>query len=363
MKEIDKLLSSILRICFLPEDKAVDPQDLDIINSFNKDSLIWDKLYEALWLTKIESIVYYMLHNKKVLSSLPEDVAKRFFHAYAGSCVKNRRFYNKTIEIILNLNQKNVNPALLKGILIAFDLYPDFGSRSMTDVDYYIPANRKQEAMTVFTQLGFKNAPHLDSDENVFNGIDSDANLIDIHFKCPFFQKYSESEIYQECSNAELFKGKFYVMEPNAFLAFLIDHQLKHITYDGLSFNFFFDLMFLYRKYGDKLELEKFSKYFKTQDHWTVFHRANLFLKEFGAEINLPFTKNDNNKLLPFSVRQVYQRKAYNYLGLARRYKAWFRLILSWFGVIDKKLLNTPNIIEVTECIFNDLRKLKYQAE
>ena len=363
MKEVDKLLFSILRVCMNNNNETSLRADLDLIEGCRSNLELWKQLNEILWISKIEAYMSFALRSNKMLSILPDNFAQVLFQAYASTCIKNRRFVNRTSEIILELNKNNITPALWKGLILAFNYYPDFGARSMSDVDFYIPIKDKERSLKVLKEMGFSEANFLSQSEDCFNGVDSSGNLIDVHFCCEFFenQKYSEiyseySEMYYEVSDSSSIKGRFLNLEPNAFLALLVEHQRGHMQKEGLFLNFIVDLMFFYKVHRKELNHNKLSKLLNSPQHWKLLNRADALILELCPEFELPFNNSKQLANSAFSIAEFRRSRVFGYLGLTSRYRAWVRLFLCWFGLVKKKILLTPDVNDVF-CRIRDIVK------
>lgn len=62
---------------------------------------------------------------------------------------------SKAREIILEFKKKNIDFLLLKGLALAFTIYPDMGLRPMTDIDFLIKRKDLDSIDEILTRLGY----------------------------------------------------------------------------------------------------------------------------------------------------------------------------------------------------------------
>ena len=74
---------------------------------------------------------------------------------YNQTAVRNLTLLSKASEVIRDFNQKNIEFLVLKGLYLAFDIYPDIGLRPMTDVDFLIKREDLDRVEKILFQLGY----------------------------------------------------------------------------------------------------------------------------------------------------------------------------------------------------------------
>ncbi len=75
---------------------------------------------------------------------------------YRLTWYKNQALFRSAATIIDNFHQAQIQTMILKGAPLIVNYYQDFGVRPMNDLDILVPTNKKDEAIELLLQLGWK---------------------------------------------------------------------------------------------------------------------------------------------------------------------------------------------------------------
>ena len=353
MKELDNFLFVCLRICALQENESLSESEYSLFRLYSSNIDMWDDICFILSINKIDNLFYFCAKKKNLTNLIPKSVVKSLFDVYASTCIRNRTIFNKLDLILREFNNSNIVPALWKGIVLVKNYYPDLGSRNMRDIDFQIPLEQKPEAIKILNRLGYLEKikqPELVSE---YVDLQDDSGMfLDLHFIMPYLKGYKEEEIYYK--DRDTFSGyDFLNMNPHSFLSFLAEHQYWHLPHSGLNFRFFFDLLFFYRKHNKELNADYLNEHFINRKHRYFLSKSNYFLKKLDPSLNTPLLDSSN---LSYHVHEIKLDSVCALWGLHLRNKAWARVILTWFKLVDMKFKICPGFFDLFTYTFNNIR-------
>ncbi len=85
---------------------------------------------------------------------IPRDCAGIFQSEWKNQWVRNSLMLAELERLLKGLNQESVLAVPLKGAALLDDLYPDRGSRFMSDIDLWFPNRDIQKAQNVLHKMG-----------------------------------------------------------------------------------------------------------------------------------------------------------------------------------------------------------------
>jgi hypothetical protein len=131
----------IQKILFNPEKLNVN--SLEQVN--------WQEFIICLRQHNLLSLVYKELVSLKKFA-IPESLNS----AAQASAIFKHLLQQATLQIVRELNQRDVSVLILKGFLLSELLYQDVLLRDSGDIDLLVPANRLQAALQVLSDLGYR---------------------------------------------------------------------------------------------------------------------------------------------------------------------------------------------------------------
>lgn len=159
--------------------------------------------------------LWVRLREKNLDQIVEPDVRDYLQGLYALNLKRNQGLKRQAVEVIGTLNKKNIHPLLIKGASQLFQpIHGDMGSRIMTDLDMWVPADQISAAVDALTEIGYS---------------DGGKCLKTYHHLAPLFREgaFGAIELHREV-----------LPEPIAHVlnASLICKKSKHRTVEGVRY-------------------------------------------------------------------------------------------------------------------------------
>lgn len=114
----------------------------------------WDWVLDEPLLTAFLPALYYAAKDDAL--PLSKAALQRARLAYYSTAAANLLRYRELGNVLGAFNDAGVPTIVLKGAVLAEDLYPSIGLRPMSDVDILVPRDRVPDARRVLEQLGYQ---------------------------------------------------------------------------------------------------------------------------------------------------------------------------------------------------------------
>lgn len=82
-------------------------------------------------------------------------VSGRLKGIYRQAWIKNQQLFYKTAEVLETLHKAGIKTAVLKGIALTKQVYKNYGTRPMSDMDILVPFTETYHAIKVLKKTGF----------------------------------------------------------------------------------------------------------------------------------------------------------------------------------------------------------------
>jgi hypothetical protein len=207
------------------------------------------------------------------------------------------------------------------------------GTRRMRDVDFAIPAHETRSVERVFHSLGYvgrieAGAPLDDAVSYVKNG----HILFDVHHRVRLFEGKESMGLTIDLRPRYLGVSSYTVLEPNAMLVQLITHMDGHFQRSGHVLSWILDIVYLIRKWGDRLNPERFKALMPAEEHLASLYRILRFLEhEFGEKLP-QFLSDDAQSVDPLTFAEIFRQRRLAIWGLPHG-RGWLRVAATWLGV------------------------------
>jgi len=116
----------------------------------------------ALW-----PVLYYLRHDPRcalpegsgefiTLASVPKKFRERWAEAYYAAAARSALLSREMDRLLAALHEADIPAILLKGAILAENLYPNPALRPMSDLDILVPHDRVLDAREVLERLGYR---------------------------------------------------------------------------------------------------------------------------------------------------------------------------------------------------------------
>ena len=137
--------------------KILDPNPLNSLeDEIKQASFNWGKIVQLGSAHLVLPTIYYNLKKKKLLPSLPSDLAFFLKEIAELNSNKNDLLLEQVFHICELFNQKKIEFVFLKGAaLLGMDLYENIGERMIGDIDILVHENQVEEAFNLLLENGY----------------------------------------------------------------------------------------------------------------------------------------------------------------------------------------------------------------
>ena len=175
---------------------------------------------------------------------------EQLFRARRHTAVRNLRLRHELGRVIEALRQSGIPALALKGIVLAYAVYPDASLRPMSDLDLLVPPAKRERALQVLQELGFEypeivkciNRDHLSRlapEQEFAHGLllPSSKILLEVHSELECSEPLLPTPVQEFWSRAvavDLHGLTTMMLSPEDFLFHLCLHSYSHRFEFGL---------------------------------------------------------------------------------------------------------------------------------
>lgn len=228
MSDVSKELSFLLFI--LREDLL----DEGILKSYTSD-LDWTLFVKLVMHHRVYPLVY-MKFTVLNTSLIPANVMEKLHHYYQTNTMKMLHLSREMNHICKSLTDSGIRTLLLKGPVLAIQLYGNLTHRTSKDLDILVHADDVEKAEEILVQLGYemkdpyilnnwkKKSHHLSFEHRKHRA------QIEIHWRLnPHFSRsYSFDKLWERRNDVTISNQTFYYLGNEDLLCYLTDHGARH---------------------------------------------------------------------------------------------------------------------------------------
>lgn len=287
-----------------------DVQELDEkrIREFTTN-LKWDSFIQLTLHHRVYPIVYLKL-NQIRSSLIPADIMETLHYHYNSNIIKMMQLTREMNKICDKLSDNSIRTILLKGPILAIQLYGDMSHRTSKDLDILLDVEDVERAQEVMTQLGYELE---DKDSLHHNWKDKHHHLsyrhkehsvqIEIHWRLNPNSSGSHSfnQLWGRRNKVLLLNQEFHCLGNEDLLYYLADHGARHAWF---RLRWLMDIDRLL----PKINSEKMHDYFR-QHGGQSFTGQAFILTHNLLDSKIPHSMNqltDNKKTLRLAKSSLF---------------------------------------------------------
>ncbi|UNK18774.1 nucleotidyltransferase family protein [Paenibacillus sp. N3/727] len=228
LSDVSKELSFLL---FILRD---DSQDEMIIQQHTED-LDWKLFMRLVLHHRVYPLVYLKLKGLST-SLIPANVMESLHLQYHNNTMKMLHLSREMSHICEAFTSSGIRNLLLKGPILATQLYGDLAHRTSKDLDILVDADDVEKAEKILVQLGYK----LEDEHTLGNWKKKSHHLsfehienctqVEIHWRLnPHFSKsFSFDQLWERKHDVILSNQTFHYLGNEDLLYYLADHGARH---------------------------------------------------------------------------------------------------------------------------------------
>lgn len=199
-----------------------------------------------------------------------------------------QRFEHEISDFTDLMNKNQISYVVFKGMAVA-QFYPSPYSRTMGDVDFYVPASNFDKAVGII-ERELKVTIERDEIDKHFC-FDYHGIRFEMHYQIETFgnakhQKYFNCLIDKLLVSTSSFKTKskdVAMLPPLGDLIVVFKHWFNHLLIEGVGLRQTLDLLVLLNAYQDKIDFLLLQKHLKTIGYWKAFKAMVAMMEQrFG---------------------------------------------------------------------------------
>lgn len=196
----------------------------------------WDSFIQLTLHHRVYPIIYLKL-NQIRSSLIPADIMEALHYHYNSNIIKMMQLTREMNKICNKLSDNSIRTILLKGPILAIQLYGDMSHRTSKDLDILLDAEDLESAEEVMTQLGYELE---DRDSLNHNWKDKLHHLsfrhkehevqVEIHWRINpnSSDSHSFNQLWERKNTVQLLNQSFYCLGNEDLLYYLADHGARH---------------------------------------------------------------------------------------------------------------------------------------
>jgi Uncharacterised nucleotidyltransferase len=279
------LLRTLLQLSLMTPETAVPERSLQLLRQATEQQ--WQEAIAVLKFHRLLPLTFHALKRPILRDCVPRPILGQFMTSYMYSLRRNTLLYKTLATALEAAYAANIYPVLWKGIVLADQLYPDFATRMIGDIDWAIAPQDREAVEHLFDSLGFTLQEEMTTSDAIYFR-SQEQIFFDVHHRVRLFEEKNHLSLTMEVSPRLQSLPQLHVLEPNAMLTHLTVHLGGHASETGPMLFWVLDFVFLLRKWGHRIDLNRLKLLMPDEESWVFLGRILRFLQiEFGEPLPL----------------------------------------------------------------------------
>lgn len=274
------LLRTLLQLALRTSDASISEQALQTLRQASPQR--WQSALSELGFHRQMPLMFHTLKSPALSRSVPKTVLSQLMQAYLCSHQRSTLMYRTLATVLDAVYSAGIYPVLWKGIVLADQHYPEAAVRMLGDIDWAIAPHERETVDRIFKDLGFELEAELTTSDAVYYKSPDNIHF-DVHHRVRLFEGKEHLPLTMKIEPRGIELPQFHVLEPNAMLTHLTVHLNGHFPETGPLLFWVLDFVFLLRKWGDQIELDRLKALMPDHESWLLLGQVLRFLQvEFG---------------------------------------------------------------------------------
>jgi len=228
LSEVSKELSFLL---FILHDDLLDEM---IVKQYTSE-LDWKLFVKLVMHHRVYPLVYLKLKGLEP-SLIPANVMETLHHQYNNNTIRMLHLSREMNHICKAFTNSGIRTLLLKGPILAIQLYGDLAHRTSKDLDILVHAEDVEKAEEILAQLGYES-----NDEHILDNWKKKSHhlsfehmehlaQVEIHWRLNphFSESFSFDQLWERKNDVTLSNQTFHYLGNEDLLYYLADHGARH---------------------------------------------------------------------------------------------------------------------------------------
>jgi hypothetical protein len=323
------LLRTLLQLSLMTPQTTVPERSLQLLQQATDPE--WQEAISVLTFHRLLPLVFHALRKPVLLNCVPRPILSQFMQSYIYSLKRNTLLY-KTLAVALEAAYAaNIYPVLWKGIVLADQLYPDFATRMIGDIDWAIAPQERGAVEHLFETLGFVPQAEMATPDAIYFR-SREQVFFDVHHRVRLFEDKDNLPLTMRVTPHIQGLPLLHVLEPNAMLTHLTVHLGGHAAETGPMLFWVLDFAFLLRKWGHQVDLNRLQLLMPDQKSWVFLGRILRFLQVEFSEALPPTLAEFAQHHRPLTLESITRQCRLAGWNLNQP-KGWLKLMACGLGI------------------------------
>jgi Uncharacterised nucleotidyltransferase len=332
------LLHTLLQLSLLTPEAPVPERSLQILRQATAQQ--WQETIAVLKIHRLLPLGFHTLRRSIFRDSVPRPILSQFMQAYMWSLRRNTLFYKTLATVLEAAYTADIYPVLWKGIVLADQLYPDFATRMVGDIDWAIAPQERRAVEHLFEAQGFTLEAEMTTADAIYFR-SPDQIFFDVHHRVRLFEGKDHLPLTMMVNPRSQSLPQLHVLEPNAMLTHLTVHLKGHASETGPMLFWVLDFAFLLRKWGHQIDLERLALLMPDAESWVFLGRILRFLQIEFEETLPPALAEFAQQHKPFTLDSITRQCRLASWNLHQP-KGWLKLMACRLGLHANPLQEYP---------------------
>jgi hypothetical protein len=290
-------------ILLLCTTASISPGRKERVSQILAGIVDWQYLFYLAEFHGVAPLIAYHLMNNGLSKKVPQHYLERLSRIYNGTLYRNAILSNELTKVLSVFSQHGIAAIVLKGTVLADQLYGNLALRSVADMDILVQPEQVAQANSLLLGMGYQQPTSKETWEHPFHEppyykqaqfplfIELHRNLDDERLVA-----VPRPEIWRRAQLLHIPEGNTAVLSPEDSLLFLSDHISKHSNQLLKSLN---DIAELLKKYEKILDWDYIVKSARS---WEIGAAVYCYLRRSQELLGAP---------VPASVVRALKPKAW----------------------------------------------------
>jgi hypothetical protein len=209
-------------------------------------------------------LITHALVTNGLSSHVPQPYLEQLNQIYNSNLYRNVILSNELKKLLAAFSQHGIKAIVLKGTILAYQLYGNPGLRTVTDMDILIPLEKVTQASSLIMEMGYRQSFSSQAWDHPFHELPyckmaQFPFMIELHWDLDDQRIVTapSQEIWRRAKLLDTPEGTVMVLSPEDILLFLSNHLSKHSSQLLRSL---IDIAELLKKYNGTLDWDYILK-------------------------------------------------------------------------------------------------------
>ena len=241
----------------------ISPANKMRISQLLSKTVDWGHLLELAQFHGMLPLVTYNLTTNGLISQVPKSYSERLNQAYSGSLYRNLILSTELEKVLANFSKKEIAVIVLKGTILAEQLYGNPGLRTVADMDILVRLEEIASADSLLLEMGYAKIINEPSYVHPFHDVYQKWAImpyfIELHWNLDDRELVTVPlpDIWRRAQIIEIQGGTTMILSPEDILLHLSNNLSKP---SGRLLRNLCDITELLKKHGEALDWDYFMK-------------------------------------------------------------------------------------------------------